>query len=150
MGWIILLMILLLQWNARNWLRSQLDFRLAGNVSVRCDREEGVGGGCATFISEDITYKEVRIGTEQEYVTVKIWTGEGEIMIIKYYNPCRKLDMDKLSQIKGVDDNKVVMCGDFNAHGTLWGGKRTDANVEVIEELDGKNMVCPNNGRGRE
>ncbi len=41
------------------------------------------------------------------------------------------------------------MCGDFNAHSTSWGGKRTDANGEVIEELlDEKNMVCLNDGRG--
>ncbi len=64
MGWIVLLMILLLQWNTRSllangqefkkyvdelsskpgiicvqetWLRLHLDFRLAGYASVRCD-----------------------------------------------------------------------------------------------------------------
>ncbi len=41
------------------------------------------------------------------------------------------------------------MCGDFNAHSTLWGGKRTDANGEVTEELlDEKNMVRLNVRRG--
>ncbi len=50
---------------------------------------EGVGGGCATFIREDIAFREVIIGTEQEYVTVEMWTSEGEFIIINYYSPCR-------------------------------------------------------------
>lgn len=46
------------------------------------------------------------IGTEQEYVTAEIWTSEGVFAIINYYNPFWKLDLDKLSQIKGLDGNR--------------------------------------------
>lgn len=78
-------MVLLLQWNARSlllngqefkkyideltskpdvicvqetWLRPNLDFRMVGYASVRYDRREGVGGGCATFIREDISLRD--------------------------------------------------------------------------------------------
>lgn len=57
--------------------------------------------------------------------------------------------MDKLTQIEGMDGNRVMLCADFNAHSTLWGGARTDANGVVIEELlEEKGMVCVNDGRG--
>lgn len=45
--------------------------------------------------------------------------------------------------------DRVLVCRDFNAHSTLWGGVRTDTNGEVIEELlEGKQMVCLNDARG--
>jgi len=86
---------------------------------------------------------------EQEYVIVVIWMNEGECVIINYYTPCRKLELGQITQIIGLGGNKLVVCGDFNAHSTLWGGIRTDATGEVIEELlEERNMVCLNDGRG--
>ena len=177
MGWgLVLLMVLVLQWNARSvlangqefkkyvdelptkpdvicvqetWLIPRLDFRIVGYVSVRCDRGEGIGGGCATFIKENVSYRELGIGNELEYISVEIWTSEGELVIINYYNPCKKLELDELTQIEGMNGRRVMVCADFNAHSTLWGGVRTDANGVVIEELmEEKSMACVNDGRG--
>ncbi len=117
------------------WLRPNLDFRLGGYDCVRCDRREGVGGGCVTFVREDIAFREIGIGNEHEYIVIEIWTKEGELIIINYYNPCKKLDLNGLMQIEGMDGNKRVICGDFNAHSTLWGGTKTDVNGGVIEQL---------------
>lgn len=64
------------------------------------------------FIRADITNRELSIGNEQEYVTVKIWTSEGEFVIINYYNLCRKLDLSRLKQIEGLDGNRVLVCWD--------------------------------------
>ena len=50
-------------------------------------QRDGVGGRCATFIREDVSFREVIVGSEQEYVPVEIWTSEGEFVIINYYNP---------------------------------------------------------------
>ena len=120
-----------------------------GYTSVRCDRGDGVGGGCATFIRENGSFREVGRGNEQEYVTIEIQTSEGEFIMINDYNPCRKLDLSRLMQIEGLDGKRVIACGDFNAHSTLWGGIKTDTNGEVIEELlEERNMVCLNDGRG--
>lgn len=69
------------------WIKPNLDFRLAGYACVRCDREGGQGGGRATFISEDITFREVKIGTELQDVTVEIWAREGEVIVVHFYNP---------------------------------------------------------------
>lgn len=97
------MMILLMQWNARSllangqefkkyieelsskpsviciqetWLRPNLDFRLGGYDCVRCDRREGVGGGCVTFVRADIAFREIGIGNEHEYIVIEIWTKE--------------------------------------------------------------------------
>ena len=40
---------------------------------------------------------------------------------------------------------KVVWCRDFNAHSTLWGSERTDANGLIVEEfIEDKGLVCMN------
>lgn len=145
-------MVLLLQWNARSlvvngqeikhfidlmpsapdvicvqetWLKPILEYRILNYIAVRCDRDEGVGGGCATFIKEDIPFRVVNKGKEEEYIAVEIWTKGGKFIIINYYNPCRKLDINKLKNIQGQTRNHIIWCGDFNSHSTLWGGKKT-------------------------
>lgn len=46
-------------------------------------------------------------------------------------------------------NGKVIICGDFNAHSSLWGSTRTDENGRIIEEyMDEHNLVCLNDGRG--
>ncbi len=125
------LMILLMHWNARSLLangqefkiyrraianpmlfvfrRHHLDFRLGGYECVRCDRREGVGGGGVTFIREDITFREIGIGNEHEYIVIEVLTKEGELIIINYYNLCKKLDLNGLMQIEGINGNKRVI-----------------------------------------
>lgn len=113
---VLILIILILQWNARSliangqdfkqfivsrgekpdivcvqesWLKPNLDFVLHGYVTVRRDRIEGAGGGCITFIKQGIPYRVLGIGREQEYVVVEMWAGK-EVTIVNYYNPCKK------------------------------------------------------------
>lgn len=173
MWWLVLITILLLQWNARSflsngqdfkqfiyaqaekldliciqetYLKPFLDFRVYWFVAVRCDREEGSGGGCLTLIKEGIPYK---IGDREgvlEYVVIQVWMGGKVIMVVNFYNPCKKLALNKLEELdmKG----NIIWCGDFNAHNLLWGSDKTDYNGGVLEEfLDSKNLVCLNDGR---
>lgn len=45
-------------------------------------------------------------------------------------------------------EGKVIWCGDFNAHSSLWGNSN-DRNGAIIEELmETKNYVCLNDGSG--
>ena len=45
--------------------------------------------------------------------------------------------------------DRVLWCGDFNSHNSLWGSNGTDANGSVIEEfIDYHNLVCINSGEG--
>ena len=176
MGWLILIMVIILQWNARSllangqefkhfikemtekpdvmcvqetWLKPNLDFVVHGYTVIRKDRSQGGGGGCATFIKQDIPYRLLEKGEDQEYIVVEIWEREEKVVIINYYNPCKRLVLDSLVRIKGQDRNKVIWCADFNAHNTVWGGLQTDTNGQVIEDLmDERDLVCVNDGRG--
>lgn len=63
-------------------------FRFCGYSIVQNDREQGNGGGCATLINCEISYRILGKGRGQEYIVVEIWNREHEIVIINYYNPC--------------------------------------------------------------
>lgn len=80
-------------------------------------------------------------------VVVEMWTVEGKFVIINYYSPCRRTYLDKLTQIKVMDGDRVMVCGDFNAQSTLQGGIRTyiwGGHRRIVRE---EQMVCIN-GRG--
>ncbi len=177
MYWLIL-MVIILQWNARSllangqefkhfikdrkinpdvvciqetWLKPNLEFVIHGYIGIRNDRENGGrgGGGCATFIKQDVPYRVLEKGEDLEYIMVVLWERGEEVVIINYYNPCKRLEVDKLLRIQGNNRHKVIWCADFNAHSKIWGGSHTDVNGRVIEDLmDDKELVCINDGRG--
>ncbi len=64
------------------WMKHCLDFVLQGYSIVGHDREEGNGGGCATFIKQEISYRILGKGRDQEYIVVGIWGRGQEIVII--------------------------------------------------------------------
>lgn len=169
------MVIFILQWNARSlisngqefkkyiddlnekpdivcvqesWLISRLEFNIKGYNAVRMDRKIGKGGGIITFIKKGIQYREVKRGNELEYVIVEVWSSEGNIKIINFYNPCRLLEREQLEEIWEGINGKTIWCGDFNAHSTLW-GNRNDNNGRVIEEfIEEEELVCINDGTG--
>ena len=175
MYWVVLIIMIILQWNARSliangqefrqfiysqqekpdilclqesWLKPNLDLIIKGYVSVRRDREEGTGGGCVTFVKEGIPYRVIDIGVEMESIIIEVWVGKRKLGIINFYNPCRKLDIKKLEEMEGKSNGNTVWCGDFNAHNSLWGSEKNDRNGEIVEELlDGQNLVCVNDGK---
>lgn len=54
-----------------------------------------------------------------------------------------------LDSVGRVANSKIIACGDFNEHSTLWGSPRTDRDGDIIEEfLDDNMIVCLNDGRG--
>ena len=131
------------------WLKPQLDFILKGYTAVRRDREPGRGGGVATFIQIGVRYKLMSASTDHEAIVIKVWTDRGPIDVINYYNPCGKLNQDILEVVGGSSLDRVLWCGDFNSHNSLWGSNDTDANGTVIEEfIDYQNLVCINSGEG--
>lgn len=79
-------------------MKINLDFKIAGYTCIRCDREEGIGGGCVTFIKEDISFREIEKGSDQVYIGVAAWIKGVELVIVNY-NPCKKLDIGKMRQI---------------------------------------------------
>lgn len=75
------------------WLKINLDFKIAGYTCIRCDREEGIGG-CVTFIKEDISFREIEKGSDQEYIVVAAWIKGVELVIVNF-NPCKNWTLVK-------------------------------------------------------
>ncbi len=123
--------------------KSSLITRLVikGYDSVRRDRGEGSGGGCIIFIKQGIQYRVLGKGTELEYAIIEIWTREGNIKIVNFYNPSNRLLIESMNKLVVHLGGKVICCGDFSAH-----GKCNDVSGMVVEELmEIRNLVCLNN-----
>lgn len=58
------------------WLRPTLDYVLYGYTVVRRDRNQGGGGGCASFIKQGLPHRVLDKGEELEFLVVGS-TGEG-------------------------------------------------------------------------
>lgn len=80
-------------------------------------------------------------------IVIELWTKDGVIKkIVNFYNPCKKLSLGVLEELAKNLDGKVICCGDFNGHSTLWDGYN-DGNGDIIEELmENKNLVCLKDG----
>lgn len=168
------MVVIVLQWNARSlisngqefkkyvddfnvkphiicvqetWLKPNLSFVVQGYSVVRKDRNKGTGGGVITFIKQDVAFREVNVIEELEAVVVEVKAESQNIRIINFYNPCKSLNKELYKDIGGDGKCRVVWCGDFNAHSTLWGSTNNDPNGNVVEEiLDENDLVCLNDG----
>lgn len=130
-----------------SWLKPQFNFVLQEYVVIRKDRKLGNGGGVATFIKQCVGYRNVEVNGDQEVIVTEVWQGSNSIKVINFYNPCKKLNKEVLENIRGTTNQKVIWCGDFKAHNTLWGSIKTDYNGLIVEEmLDWGRLVCINNG----
>lgn len=130
------------------WLKSHLDFVIQGYGVVRKDRKVGNGGGVATFIQNQVQYRVINEFEEYEVVAIDIYAEKQNIQVINFYNPCDRLNKGLEKVIGSRSGYKVIWCGDFNAHNTLWGSINDDHNGEVIEEIiDSHALVCLNDGR---
>lgn len=104
------------------WLKPSLDFIIHGYVSVRKDRNTA-GGGVATFIQQGINYRALEVSEDVEAVLNEIWVDKTKFKIVNFYNPCKRILRETLEGICNMEDGKLVVCGDFNAHNTLGGDK---------------------------
>ena len=129
------------------WRVGDFELQIEGYDCVRRDREGTTGGGCATYVRRSgVSYRVLEVGVALEVVVVEVWIGGVSVCVVNFYHPGRKrLVLEELVAIKGVESRRVLWCGDFNAHGRVWGGSRTDADGLVVEGLmDTLGLVCLN------
>ena len=170
-------MVCILQWNARSlsangqelkklirdletkpdlvcvqetWLLPHLDFVIPGYVGLRRDRVApggNVGGGCAVFLRIGIQYKACECESSLECQIIEVWSPQGKISVLNYYNPCNQLVLTELEALVSRISTPLIWTGDFNAHNPLWGSQGKDANGAVVEDLlDNTNLVIMNDG----
>ena len=90
--------------------------------------------GCIIFVKQEMQYRVLKKGKEWEMIVIEVWTKDGLINIAIFYNPCKMFSLELLEELAINLDGKIICCGDFNAHSTLW-DSYNDKNGEVIEEL---------------
>lgn len=128
MYWLIAIPILILRWNAKGliangqfkrrnvkrkktdllciqetWLKPRLDVIINGYVPIR---RGGVGG--ATFVKESIPYRTIDTGIAMEYVAIEVWAERKKFVIINFYNPCRKLELNRITEMQGIDKENIA------------------------------------------
>jgi len=134
------------------FLKPHLDFTFYGYSVQRQDRIIRNRGGLCMFLKNGLSYSEVKL---PDFISIEaqcfnVATRDGKLVsIVNIYNPNNRLDMNDFTRLMGLCNNSCVLCGDFNAHNTLWGSGATDFNgrvvAEVIQEYD---LFLLNDGAG--
>ena len=81
---------------------------------------EGSGGGCIIFVKQEIQHSVLKKGKDCEMIMIEVWTKDDLIKMANFYNPCKKFSLELLEELAVNLDGKMICCGDFNAHSTLW------------------------------
>lgn len=56
------------------------------------------------------------------------------------------MELDKLKEVQSQDSHRIIWCGDLNAHNTLYGGRYINANGQVDDLIEERELVCLNDG----
>lgn len=73
---------------------------------IKCKSERMQVVEKAAFLKQGVSYTVLGLGSEQEYVVVKVWAGRKEVVIMKHYlQPstviqCQSLEASRRSQPK--------------------------------------------------
>lgn len=133
------------------WLNKSKNYKLTGYDFIRKDRLTGAHGGCGIFVKKGIAFSTRDIDLlPVETQVIDIWSHDNKqkTTIVNVYNPGVDLNVDALGRLIN-NNTKVIICGDFNAHNTLWGSDKNDRNGNVIDSfLDTHNLFCLNDGTG--
>ena len=91
-----------------SWLKPSSEFIINGYVAIRRERKDGAGGRCATLVKEGIPYRTIGIGTKLECVVIEVWAERKNLVVINFYNPCRKLELSRLEEIEEINKGSTV------------------------------------------
>ena len=139
-----------------SWLKGHHNFGISGYEIVRKDRDLSLGksggGGVLTCIRKGIAYKVVETldCDDVEVIVVEVFRkDDSSIFVVNVYNTSADINMEIFDKLLDGINGTVMLCGDFNAHNTLWGSIKNDKNGKLIEDmLDDYNLVCLNDGTG--
>lgn len=130
-------------------------FNLPGYISLRKDRPGCTninrGGGLITCIKNGIEFKETDFKLEgAEIQTMEIHMNNTKINMANIYIPPKaKVNRDNLNNLTTFMGDCAFICGDFNAHSSLWEEKIvTNANGKTVEDwTENNNLIILNQGQ---
>jgi ribonuclease HI len=138
-----------------SWLKKHHKFGICGYEIVRKDRDPRLGkskcGGVVTCIQKGIAYRMVEsVDLDIEAIVVEVFRRDSSsVFVVNIYNPCLDMKKEDLDSLFSGIEGRSIICGDFNAHNTLWGSSKNDKNGKLTEDmLDDYDLVCLNDGSG--
>lgn len=94
------------------------------------------------LVNKTIPHKPVSISTNIPAVACRVSLNKPVTVCSVYLSPSSRWDHAHLLSLLAQLPSPVIMLGDFNAHGTLWGGAATDSKGAEIENLLLNSNLC--------
>ena len=108
------------------WLSNKWCFNIPGYMCIRKDRVTDThGGGCLILVRNSLQVNLIPLDTTLEAQCVEINHSNGKINILNFYNPGKDVSTEEFTKLFQHYKN-IIICGDFNAHNTLWGSKQNE------------------------
>ncbi|VDH92580.1 Hypothetical predicted protein [Mytilus galloprovincialis] len=133
------------------WCKNEQDhphvmgYKIA-DFSVRNTKSHG---GTAIYVRENLPYLKKNIDSNLEISCIKFNFDNNDITLVNLYDTESDTKLPQYNNIFDQIEGKFLLCGDFNAHHTMWGGKHTDTKGrELFSFLEYKDIVLLNDGTG--
>ena len=95
--------------------------------------------GVAIYVKNSVIHSPVKLNTQWQALAVRVTFQEKVFIVSNHYTPgSRNAPSPKKSDFKNIIshfDKPFIMCGDFNAHNTLWSSKKDDNRGIEIEDF---------------
>lgn len=132
------------------WLNESRTFSIEGYTAHRMDRKNRRGGGVAIFVADGIPFRNINMSSELlEVAAVDIFLESQSFSICNIYHASQEHSTQALNSIlrQLPTSSKPFLCGDFNSHHSLWGGKSNDnKGITLVSFIEENGLVIVNDG----
>ena len=95
--------------------------------------------GVAIYVQNEIAHSQIKLNSKWQALAVRATFQGKQLIVSNHYTPgssnAAAPSKRDLQNIIEKFDKPFIMCGDFNAHNTLWSARRNDARGLEIEEF---------------
>ena len=96
------------------------------NTNSPSDISSTTHGGVAILVKHSTPHKQFALQTSLEAVAIRVTCNKTFTVCSVYLSPSRTYDSRELCDLIDQLPQPLLLLGDFNAHSTLWGGRKTD------------------------
>lgn len=135
----------------KTWLKTGREFLLKEYECHRNDRGSQRGGGVATWIKSDVPARVLPVSTNPsiQCIVTEVILKDVRISICNIYHAEPESEKCFFSDILLQLPSAAFLCGDFNAHNPVWGGRKTDQKGKSLGDfIEEAELVVLNDGSG--
>ena len=129
------------------FLKENKSLTFKGFSGYHCSALEVNGvahGGSAILISSTTPHRQLKLQTCLQAVALRVTCKKSKTITVcsVYLPPSMNLSINDLHDLLSELPAPVLLCGDFNAHSTLWGCTKLDRRGKMVEDFITKNNLC--------